>query len=34
MYDEDDAPIPTKKNTNFDDLDRKMLQTKFFELNT
>jgi replicative DNA helicase len=34
MYDEDDAPIPPKKNTNFDDLDRKMLQEKFFELNT
>jgi hypothetical protein len=34
MYDEDDAPISPKKNTNFDDLDRKMLQEKFFELNT
>jgi len=33
--DPDDEPRqPTSKNTNFDDLDRRMLQTKFFELNT
>jgi replicative DNA helicase len=33
--DPDDEPRPsrTEKNTNFDHLDRRMLQTKFFELN-
>jgi hypothetical protein len=35
MYDEDDEPKPSKSNnTNFDDLDKKMLANKFFELNT
>jgi replicative DNA helicase len=33
MYDEDDTSTSPKKNINFDDLDRKMLQEKFFELN-
>ena len=33
--DPDDEPrSPTTKNTNFDDLDRRMLSHKFFELNT
>jgi replicative DNA helicase len=33
--DPDDEPRqPSSKNTNFDDLDRKMLSHKFFELNT
>ena len=34
-FDEDEAPTPKQsKNSNFDDLDRQMLQNKFFELNT
>jgi replicative DNA helicase len=33
-YDEDEPTQPQSKNTNFDDLDRKMLQKQFFELNT
>lgn len=32
--DEPRAPKSSQKNTNFDDLDRRMLSSKFFELNT
>lgn len=34
MDDDEPRPAKSERNTNFDDLDRRMLQEKFFELNT